>query len=82
MLKKIDDDRSLDSWGLQELHGVIESSWIMKKTELLKLKTRELCARDDFHISTERERTVMKNLQALEMSHFQVTKEYETFCAE
>ena len=42
MLKKIRMDESLSDWGPQELLGVIESSWVMKKTELLKLKVKEI----------------------------------------
>jgi len=42
MLKKIRMDESLSDWGPQKLLGVIESSWVMKKTELLKLKVKEI----------------------------------------
>ena len=84
MLKKIRMDESLSDWGPQELLGVIESSWVMKKTELLKLKVKEILS-EDISSTTDckgRDKVLMRNLNILEKAHFDVNQGYSKFAEE
>lgn len=81
MLEKIRLDQSLSDWGPQELLGVIESSWVMKKTELLKLKVKEILC-EDIAFTTDckgRDSVLSRNLNSLEKAHFDVAQEYSKF---
>lgn len=81
MLEKIRLDQSLSDWGPQELLGVIESSWVMKKTELLKLKVKEILC-EDIAFTTDckgRDSILSWNLNSLEKAHFDVEQEYSKF---
>ena len=80
-LEKIRLDQSLSDWGPQELLGVIESSWVMKKTELLKLKVKEILC-EDIAFTTDckgRDSVLSRNLNSLEKAHFDVAQEYSKF---
>ena len=82
MINKLENDRSLDGWMLQELLGVIESSWVMKRTELLKLKVKELVTKEMDLSDSARGKAIMRNLEEVEKAHFDVNREYVKFAAE
>ena len=82
MINKLENDRSLDGWMLQELLGVIESSWVMKRTELLKLKVKELVTKEMDLSDSARGKAIMRNLEEVEKAHFDVNREYVKFTAE
>ena len=80
MVKKIEKDTSLQDWKRQELLGVIESSWVMKRTQLLKLKVKELVVSKKLCVEKGEEKHIMRNLEQVEKAHFEVEKAYEKFC--
>ena len=82
MVKRIEKDTSLQRWATEELLGVIESSWVMKRTELLKVKVREVViAKPTGRTDTGEERNIMTNLAEVERAHFDVQREYGIFCS-
>lgn len=82
MMASIEKDHSLHSWMTQELLGVIESSWVMKRTELLKLEVKELVINKPASLESFQEKSMLRNLEEVEKSHFDVAREYEKFCAD
>lgn len=83
-LEKLKRNETLSSWGHQELLGVIETSWVMKKTELLKLKVKEILS-EDISSTTDckgRDKAVMRNLESVEKATFDVNAEYARFSDE
>ena len=81
MLEKIKGNEELSNWGPQELLGVTESSWVMKKTELLKFKVQEILSQD-MSSTTDckgRDKVLMRNLNSVEKATFEVNAEYAKF---
>lgn len=84
MVDKIRIDESLSDWGPQELLGVVESSWVMTKTELLKLKVKEILS-EDISSTTDcqgRDKVLMRAFNTLEKAHFDVNHGYSQFSEE
>ncbi len=69
MVTQIEKDQSLQGWMTQEPLGVIESSWVMKRTELLKLKVKELVVEKRVAFENGEGKNVMKNLDDVEKAH-------------
>ena len=82
MVTQIEKDQSLQGWMTQEPLGVIESSWVMKRTELLKLKVKELVVEKRVAFENGEGKNVMKNLDDVEKAHFDVEREYKNFCSD
>ncbi|KAJ7378996.1 hypothetical protein OS493_018790 [Desmophyllum pertusum] len=71
MVDKSEIDESLSDWGPQELLGVVETSWVMTKTELLKLKVKEILS-EDISSTTDcqgRDKVLMRAFNTLEKAH-------------
>lgn len=78
LLEKIKGDENMSDWDSRELLGVIEASWVMRKTELLKLKVKEILSKD-ISATTDckgRDQVLMRNLESVEKATFTVNSEY------
>ena len=64
---------------MQELLGVIESSWVMKQTELLKVK--ELVVKEQIVFENGEGKNINRNLQVVEKAHFNVKRGYVNVCS-
>lgn len=82
MVARIEHDESLQGWMTQELLGVVESSWIMKRTELLEMKVKELVVKKQIGTTNGDEKNIMQNLDEVMKAHFDVEQEYEKFCSD
>lgn len=84
MIVKIKNDVSLESWGLNELRGVIDSSWVMRKTELLKLVVERLCegGETEGDIYQSQNKSMYLNLDLVQKAHFNVERKYEEISSE
>lgn len=82
MVSQIEKDESLQGWMKQELLGVIESSWVMKRTELLKVKVKELVVKEQIAFEIGEGKNIMRNLDEVQKAHFDVKRGYENFCSD
>ena len=83
-LTEIIETSSLADWGVQEIHGVIDVHWVLKKTEILKNCVKEMIANQwsqkppdkDSNIS-QQEKNMMKNFDNLEKAQFMLDNRYK-----
>jgi hypothetical protein len=81
MAVEIENSSQYKDWGIQEKHGIIDTSWTMKKSDLLKLTVKKCLAdRPETSNSHDKERSLMKNLDKVDLAHFTVNSNYEKLC--
>lgn len=88
-LTEIIDSSSLKEWNIQEIRGVINVHWVLRKTEILKNSVRELIANspaENDDIANENpsqiEKNLMKNFDNLEKTQFMVDSHYKRLSEE
>lgn len=83
-LESLRSNQAFDSWGQEELRGVIEVSWTLEKTNLLKLTVKERIAAmpSSSGKTSDKEKQLLKGLEEVEMSDFVVKEEYKNFCVD
>jgi hypothetical protein len=85
-VKEISNDAFFDTWGFQEICGLIDVHWTLKKTELLNSYVKEL---EISNLTMGMEKasqvnltSVLKNSDKLNEAQFLTDKGYKKFCEE
>lgn len=83
-LTEIIQDSSLHDWGIQEIQGVIEVHWVLKKTEILKNCVKEMISNTSCNESrsSPAEKNMRKNFDNLIKAQFMVDNEYKRLSEE
>ena len=74
----------LEDWNKQEIHGVINVHWILRKTEILKNSVQESIASSttDNQNPSQIEKNMMKNFENLQKAQFMVDHHYNQLSEE
>ena len=76
---------SLQDWGIQAIHGVIDVHWVLRKNDILKNSAKELIARitdSKNEASSQEEKNLCNNLDELEKAKSLVDSEYARMSAD